>query len=135
MLVVMIDKYIQQLAEDLEIGETLTLESPGVYTIPLENDLSVKVSDLSPGILFYCTIASCPDANKENFLSQAMLANLFGQGTHDAVLGLNESGNMLTLSKEVNYTIDYKDFKDLLEDFINVVDFWREEAKIQNITK
>lgn len=57
-----------------------------------------------------------------------MLGNLFGQGTHKAVLGLTEDGNMLTLFKVVEYNIDYKQFRDALEDFINSVDFWREEA-------
>ena len=54
--------------------------------------------------------------------------NLFGIGTRGAVLGASIDGNLLTLSKEVEYTPDYKEFKDLVEDFINMVDYWREEA-------
>ena len=54
-----------------------------------------------------------------------MMANLFGQGTKGGILGINAEGTMLTLSRTVDFAVDYKDFKEFLEDFINVMDFWQ----------
>ncbi len=57
-----------------------------------------------------------------------MEANLFGIGTRGAAIGLNEDGNVLTLSLELDYNSSYQEFKEKLEDFISVMDFWRKEA-------
>jgi hypothetical protein len=57
-----------------------------------------------------------------------MEANLFGRGTRGAAIGLNEEGKLLTLSLELDYNNSFKEFKENLEDFISVIDFWRTEA-------
>lgn len=123
----MIEKYMQELAKELELAEIESL-GKNEYSIPFEDNLDVVITGLPQGFFFKSTICECPKENREGFLAHLMLGNLFGQGTHKAVLGLTEDGNMLTLFKVVEYNIDYKQFRDALEDFINSVDFWREEA-------
>lgn len=125
-----INTFMQQLAKELDLDETMAAAEEGVYTIPLEDDLKVNISSLPNGSFsFTCALGACPSSNQEQFFTRALHANLFGQGTRGATLGLDENGNVLTLSRVMNYNTDYKDFKDSLEDFINSVDFWREEAR------
>lgn len=120
--------YVASLIEDLKI-EPLVPMAPGVYPLELEDDITVKITTLPQGYSFSATVTSLPEGNKEGFFSQALQANLFGQGTHGAILGLNEDGNVLTLSKAVEYNSDYKEFKETLEDFISTIVFWRDEAR------
>ncbi|MBA3816316.1 MAG: type III secretion system chaperone [Parachlamydiaceae bacterium] len=125
----MLEKLIENLIPDMELGNTkLASEVPGTYAIPLDDGLTVLISEIPNGISLKCSVAPYPKVHEEIFSTQAMLGNLFGQGTRGATLGLSNDGNTLTLTQIIDYNIDYKEFKELLEDFINAVDFWRDEA-------
>lgn len=113
----------------MELGTTtLATEVPGTYALPLDEGLTILISEIPNGLILKCSVAPYPKVREEIFSTQAMLGNLFGQGTRGATLGLTNDGNTLTLTQIIDYNIDYKEFKDLLEDFINSVDFWRDEA-------
>lgn len=123
-----IDPHIQEFALELGVTEFFKGNTPDSYIIPLEDGLSVEILPEGLGFAFFSKIAPCPKNNCESFYTHLLLGNLFGQGTHEAVLGLSDDGNLLTLTKSVEYSINYREFKDLLEDFINMMDFWREQA-------
>ena len=127
----MLKDFIPKLVKDLDLGDA-TLESgmPGIYTLPLDEGLAIHINEIpnEGGVLFKCAVAPFPKVREDVFSTNAMLANLFGQGTRGAVLGLSLDGNTLTLSRAIDYHIDYKEFKEILEEFINTVDFWRAEA-------
>lgn len=125
----MLPTFIPKLIQDMELGDmNLASEVPGNYTLPLEEGLSVNLTDIPGGYILKSNIAPYPKAKEELFLTQAMLGNLFGQGTKGAILGVNPEGSLITLTLVVDYQVEYKDFRESLEDFINTVDFWREEA-------
>lgn len=126
----MLKQFVPQLVKDLELGDmSLASETPGSYVLPLKDNLSIQMTELpSQGFILKCAFAPSPKEKEELFYTQAMLANLFGQGTHEGILGLNGEGTQLTLTRVVDYQADYKEFKEILEDFINTIDLWREEA-------
>lgn len=125
----MLQSFIPQLIKDLELeGTDLTSGVPGTYTLPLDEGIFINMTDITGGFILKCNVCPYPKVKEELFLTQAMMANLFGQGTREAVLGLNLEGSLLTLTHVVDYPVSYKEFKEFLEDFINTVDFWREEA-------
>lgn len=125
----MLQSYIPKLIQDLELGDiSLASGIPGTYTLPLEDGLSIHMTDIPDGFILRCNVGPYPKVKEELFTTQAMLGNLFGQGTRGAVLGLNLEGTIVTLTHIVDYPVEYKDFKEILEDFINTMDFWREEA-------
>ena len=127
-----LDDLMKQLSKDMEMEEPFSTEFPGSYSMRLDQDIIINVTDLGQGGLsLTSTLAPCPKENLEAFFTNAMLANLFGQGTKGAVLGLNTEGTKLTLAKIIDYQVDFKQFKDIMEDFINTVDFWRDEALSQ----
>lgn len=120
-----LDQFMQQLSKEFNLEPPLSPEAPGIYLYPLENALTVEISTVQPvGIAFNCKLGSLHKKEKEEQLfEEMMVANLFGQGTRGATLGLDENES-LTLSRTFDYQMDYQTFKDNLEDFVNVVDFW-----------
>ena len=124
----MLDTLIGQLAKDLTMEEAITETEEHHYHLPFDNGNDIEAAEINKSCLLKGTIGGRPEKNAESFLLKVMEANLFGVGTRGAVIGLKEDGKQLTLSLEVDYTISYKDFKEKLEDFISVMDFWRNEA-------
>jgi len=125
----MLEKFIPHLIKDLELGDvSLGTGTPGVYSLPLEEGLKITMADSPNGFILKCAIAPYPKEREEIFATQALLANLFGQGTKGAVLGMTTDGNTLTLTQEISYQVDYKEFMEILEDFINTVDMWYDET-------
>lgn len=125
----MIERFITQLSKELELPRELEPKSRGVYVLPLELDLSITMTEAAGVISFHSIVAECPHQNEEPFFERMLLANLFGQGTFGAVLGLDEEGKSLVLQQTIEHPQDYRHFRDTLEDFINAVDLWREEAQ------
>jgi hypothetical protein len=123
-----LSKLVEGLQKEWELSQPLRQDIPSVYTVPLDTGLSFTISAYSQGgVWLQSTIAEAPDKNLEEVYTQLLLGNLFGQGTKGALLGLNENGTQLTLSRTIGYDIDFQEFKDSVEDFINTIDFWREE--------
>ncbi len=125
----MLEPFIQKLTQEMELEGSLATQVAGVFALPLEENVAVTIIDRPPGFALSCSLCQPPTKNEEAYLTRLMLGNLFGQGTKGAILGLNSDGNLLTLSQTIDYTINYKEFKDILEDFVNSVDFWRDEMQ------
>jgi Tir chaperone protein (CesT) family len=124
----MLEKLIHQLGRELFMEDLITATEDHHYLIPFDNDIEVEAIDLGKTYLLKGVIGAYPQQNTESFLLKTMEANLFGMGTRGAAIGLHEEGNLLTLSLEVDYNRSFKEFKEKLEDFISVIDFWRKEA-------
>lgn len=125
----MLETLVQQLAKELDMDqEFIVPKEQGAFTLFFDNQIQVDISSFSQSYLFKGLIGKFPKNKGEDFLVKTMEANLFGRGTRGAIIGLNREENLLTLSLELDYNSPYKDFKDKLEDFVNVLDFWRQEA-------
>lgn len=121
--------YLKELCEDLNIHPDTT---EGRNVLPLSEDLKIEMAPLDPGVLFYSPIGTCPETKREDFFILLMKANLFGQGTMGASLALNPEENLLTLSRDIPYDMKYGPFREAVEDFANMVDYWREELQRHN---
>ena len=119
--------YLIELCEDLNLDPNLEKTDEGSFLLPINASLRIEVTPLSPGALFFSPIRSCPKKKKEELFIQLMKANLFGQGTLGAAIGLDPKGKFLTLSSSLAYDMDYRGFKEAMEDFANIVEYWREE--------
>lgn len=106
----------------------IPIHSESSYTLVLHEDLQVQILETPQGLSLYTKLAPLPKIKEDSFLGRLMYANLFGQATNGAVIGLSENGNYLTLTKVIDYNIEYQEFKDVLEDFLNAAFFWREET-------
>lgn len=124
----MLEKLLNELGDDLDMKDLIIPSEDKHFHLPFANNITVEVIELQKNYLLKGLIGSCPEHNKEAFLLKAMEANLFGIGTRGAVIGLSDDEKLLTLSRELEYNNSYKNFKEKLEDFVSVIDVWREEA-------
>ena len=119
---------MQQLVKEMEIEESLASDVLGVYNIPLDEEITILISEIPRGFELTCTVCPCPDKKLEEFFTSALFANLFAQGTEGCVLGLDAEGEYVTLSRVVDYEVNYQEFRDITEDFMNTVIQWKEET-------
>ncbi len=125
----MLEHHMKKLQEEMELKHPFPNSTPGTFTIPLEEDFVVFVSVNQPeGFTITCNVAKCPEGQQEQFLTELLLSNLFGQGTHGAILGIKEDQNMISLEQQIETDVEYEEFSEILQDFLNTADFWREES-------
>ena len=124
----MLDTFMERFTKEMEVEGDFSTGVPGVYSIPIDEGVDVMVSEIPGGISFRCRMIACPESEREEFFTQAMNGNLLGNGTDGAVIGRDDEGHTVTLGRDIDYVVDYKTFSYMLEDFFNMVDYWREEA-------
>jgi hypothetical protein len=123
-----LEDLVQKFMEELGLTAPLKSSTPGGFSIPLEESVTVNLSPLSPfGFELRSEFVDCPKEDLESIFTELLHANLFTQGTKGACLGLNEQKNRLVLTQQITTDISYETFTHLIEDFINTIDFWREE--------
>ena len=121
-------KNLKELCEDLNI--TSKELGGDAHLLSLTEDLTVTVYPLRPGFSLYSPISACPQQKREELYIHLMKANLFGQGTLGAAIGYEEKENLLTASYSFPYDMDYRAFKESVEDFANIIDYWRAEIAL-----
>lgn len=125
----MLSTLVENLGNNLRMMDSITSKTPDLYTIAFDEANLITIAQIKDGgYLVSCSLVPCPKQNAEALYAVLLDSNLFGQGTRGAVIGLNEDGNALTLSQELDYNINDKEFKEKLEDFLNIADFWRQKA-------
>jgi hypothetical protein len=127
----MLDIIIHEVEKHLEL-RTEKKENPlfGTHVLKINDDLEVWLKDLNPGIAIKSIIGNVPSVNdKESLFSYLCRANYIGQGTGGAVIALDPNEKFLTLSLIMSYEVNYRIFRDKLEEFLNYLDFWRNELK------
>lgn len=121
-----IEEHITQLCSELEI-ENLPKEDHDVYLLPTGEEEFIRISTLDQGVYFDAMLGPCPNERREELMSMLLMSDLFGSGTSHAVLGLDAKGENCTLSYALREASDYRVFYEALEEFLNQVDFWRDE--------
>jgi len=117
---------LEQLSQELGLGVINPVDELKFHHFKM-NSFDISMKDLDPGFHFSSNIGPLPKNKKEDFLMLLMKANFLGQGTGGATLGLKEDESFLTLSLSLPYEMNYKAFKDSLEDFANFVEYWKKE--------
>lgn len=122
----MLEECLIQLIEELALKEGLSKENT-FYVLKLHKELLITFRELDPGCTFFARMGICPLHKREELFIYLMKANLLGQGTGGSVIGLDRDEKFLTLHLILPYELKYKAFKDALEDFVNYLDFWKNE--------
>ena len=97
--------------------------------LPIGKQVSVLFSEMPGMISLHSKIIECPEKKREELFTYLMRANFLDQGTGGARIGLDADEKFLTLSLAISYEIDYRSFKECVEDFINHVIYWEDEIK------
>ena len=119
-----VEKYLELRAEKAK--ETLL----GDFVIHINDQIEIWLRDLKPGISVKSIIGNIPSVlDKEEFYSYLWRANYIGQGTGGSVISMDPNEKFLTLSIILTYEVNYRIFRDKLEDFLNYLEFWKSELK------
>lgn len=127
----MLREYLEQLCKELEI-EPPKFNGQQTILLRLGKHL-IAIKDLDPGVTIQGQICPCPKRKKEELFVYLMRANLLGQGTGGARIGIDKDDNFLTLSLGLPYEVNYQIFKENMENFVNYLIHWqREVTKFEN---
>jgi hypothetical protein len=120
--------YLSKLCHELKIDPTeLKIMENGTSLLSLNDRLAIHIKFLEPGLYLHAVITSCPKEKQEPLFMKLMKANFLGQGTLGAAIGLSADEKNLTLSLVFPYELNYRTFRGTVEDFTNIVDYWRIE--------
>jgi Tir chaperone protein (CesT) family len=123
----LLESFVQTIAQDLEMEGAPKQEDKNTFLLQLTDKMTISLRELDERITLSSRIGECPLERREELFIHLMKANFLGQGTGGATIGLDEEEKFLTLSSVLPYEMNYKTFKDALEDFANYLDYWREE--------
>lgn len=120
----MLETLIKELETDLDTK--LPSTSPGKYTVPINDDIKAELFELPQGICLSCTFLEAPKFREEHLYERLLNANLFGLLTKGAVIGINEQQKLI-ITRMVDHSVMFKEFKENLEDFLNIAEYWNIE--------
>lgn len=123
----MLDELIHNLLKEIELDISPSKIDPSTYQVDLTPNLSIIIKKMDPGYYFQTAISEIPDYEAEMLFISLMEANLFGQGTGGGVLGISPEGKTFMFSKKILQDLNYQEFKEKLEEYVNYVEFWRIE--------
>jgi len=128
----MVQGFLEKLCADLSITPVPKLNEKKNYLFHFSPETEIALTDLHPGVEMRAVITLCPLGNREDLFIYLMRANLLGQGTGGARIGLDEKEKNLTLSLGMPYEMNYQAFKEAFEEFVNHLVYWRDVvAKIE----
>ncbi|MCB1108284.1 MAG: type III secretion system chaperone [Chlamydiia bacterium] len=122
-----LDNHLVALYKELGIPLSLEQQDDKSYLIHIQAKAQMTVRELFPGMLFSAFVGPLPEEEKEEAFMHLMQANLLGQSTGRSRLGISNKQIVLTLY--IPDDVDYRRFKEDVEEFANYVDYWHEELK------
>lgn len=87
--------------------------------------VDIEASDDEQTVHIYSALCMIPPRDKEKLFESLLEGNLFGRGTGGASFGLDLEMGEILLSRTVRIEkLDYQDFVNILESFVNHVEAW-----------
>jgi hypothetical protein len=123
----MLRDFVDQLCKELSVRPPKWNEKK-VCAFRLTKEIEVMLRDLDPGVGMQGKICPVPKKKKEEIFIYLMRANVLGQGTGGSSIGIDADEKFLTLSLGLPYELNYKMFKESVEDFVNYLIYWRDEV-------
>jgi hypothetical protein len=127
----MLDNLVSDLEKYLKTALIKEEDKEGVtYLFSLNDESKIYLKETSSGIYITSTICHFSEEtieSHEDFYMHLMKANYLGIGTGDSIISIAPGEKFLTLSLLIDYEVNYKMFRDLLEDFVNYRSYWGAE--------
>lgn len=100
------------------------------FTVDIEASQDLKTVHL------YSPVCIIPPEGRENFYEGLLEANLFGRGTGGAAFGVDLEMGEVLLSRTLQMEkIDYQDFVNILESFVNHIEAWTDKIEKGEVGK
>ncbi|MEM7174890.1 MAG: type III secretion system chaperone [Chlamydiota bacterium] len=123
-----LDPLLELFCREFNIAVLPQKDKDGVYQLPINSNTQLSLSALDPGLYIFSKMMPIPKSTtQEALFIYLMRSNFLGVSTGGSAIGIDPAEQFLTLSFALSQDINYTLFRDSLEDFINYLDFWREE--------
>lgn len=130
----MLEHLLTQLSEALHFPLLLEQErEKKSYTLTVNETTDLVFKELELGFSCKSWIAPVPKKERlEELYILCMRANFLGQGTKGAVIALDESLKHFLFTLSITEEMNYRLFKDTVEDFVNYLNYWKERISSHN---
>lgn len=129
MSLTILDQHLDTFQKDFKRKSLFIKEKENVYYFTVGQLLPIYIRYLDPGIHFISSIHSLPTKNLEPFFMYIMSANYLGLGTGKSIISLDPNEKFLTLSMAIPYEVNYIEFKELVEEFLNHIKYWKDQIE------
>lgn len=126
--------HLVQLFKELNIDAGSIPKEMTSYELDVEG-ITVTLTDNPPGLQMSAILCDTPQDNQEEVFTKLLRGNFLGQATRRAALGLDESGTHIVVFANIHAIRSYREFHDALEDFVNVITFWKKELTQETADK
>ncbi|MDN3508625.1 MAG: type III secretion system chaperone [Candidatus Neptunochlamydia sp.] len=124
-----VKQLIEDLSSELKLEVIPQKDKKGFYQLKVGSSPQVSIKELDSGMFFEARILPIPkEGNKEALFIYLMRANFLGQGTGGAAIGIDPSEKFFILTLTLPFEINYRTFHERLEDYLNYIDYWKEEV-------
>jgi hypothetical protein len=120
-------KLLTKLLNELKL-DPIKENKDKVYELSINSETLITIYNKNPYIFLRSNISDMPETKKEDLLIYLMRANLLGQGTEGSKIGLSDNEKTLTLLQRMDYEVEYMQFKENIETFINYLNFYKQEV-------
>ncbi len=98
--------------------------------------VDIEASEDEKNVHIYSAICIIPPVDKETLYETLLEANLFGRGTGGSSFGVDLELGEILLSRSVEMEkVDYQDFVNVLEAFVNHIEAWTEKIDSKDYNK
>src|SRR5690348_5983830 len=116
----LVEQHLVNLAQELGPKALAPKDELKRFKLQLGPKMSIFVREIEDeGFILFSRVAEVPLKKREELFILLMKANFLGQGTGGSSLGMEEDEKFLTLSLAIPYEMNYKAFRDQIEDFAN----------------
>lgn len=124
-----IEQLITQLAGDLHLPPPKSQDEFEYFLLEISEKIRIFIKPMEAGFFITAPITSIPKQKEEDTLLYVANANFLRQGTGGYLIGIDNEEKFLTLCHTIPYEMNYKNFKELIEDFANYLVYWKEEMQ------
>lgn len=119
--------HLKQLLKELNVENAGAIPRD-ISTISLQLEgTPIELTDAQPGLELRATVGAIPDENAEKLFVKLLRGNFLGQATRRAILGLDAEGKQVVINSSIPVIRSYREFREVVEDFVNAVSFWKGE--------
>lgn len=129
-----IEQYLIKLQNDIGMANLYEKKEKGLFFLPF-GKRNILLLTGGRAFMLNAAIGMLPkeEHRVESFCLYLLFANFLGQGTGHSAIGLMPDQATLSLTMKITRDIDYEDFKNTLEEFVNYFDYWKDEIEQKKI--
>jgi hypothetical protein len=131
----MLKHLITELCQQFQLPMNLEINPQGYYEIALNETTDLLFKELYPGFTCRSVLAPVPQKPSEDLFILLMKANFLGQGTKGSSIAIDDAVQNFLFTLSVPEEVNYRLFKERLEEFINYLEYWKKRIHDEILPK